>query len=609
MPLLLDRHPCRALRIPASAFLWGLLLLAPESVLGQALPTVGVPVLFDDFRYRAPVGFDGAAKSGADGTLFGRNPWLEGPDLSRLRVGAVPSRAWYAFGWQDEYAAYPQIPCATTPCDQSLFDGRGTEVATEPVRDAPGHVRMQFRGGAYPADRLISPLLTSGFAARTGTWVARVKLPTFAGLRSGNGLGVVLAPLWLKDATEAWETRAMWVGNTSGLNWWEANIEIWREPDGWKPYADVNARDQPGCVTSPVARRYLSAGNSWYRHSDASCADADGERRFSRDATFGACLVQHRPGARSAVLQSVVLPDQSDCLDALIGAAPASSAFAGVGHPYVYLVMQHTGARTRRALYARRERADGRPVSSAGFASLLLEQEQSNSVDAGFFSAQLQMILFPAGASASPRTVGPEGVEMRMDWFLYTPDTTLGVREAPDLARTVQQRLAVYNRRRPAGEQVWRVNTTGLALQAPVAPIDPWATCNPWRIEPVADWDFEVEHAERRGETTFTVQLLRDRRHDLRRMFQSVRWRVEDAETGRVADTVRDQGYTLRRGPHWGDGAAFTVTATVVQTSPVSYPPWQWNHGRDTECPDRSPAARTHAYRYDARRGRFEPTR
>lgn len=560
-------------------------------------------ILFDDFRYRAPVDYDIAAKSGPDGTLFGHNSWLVGPTLDRLRVSAESTRAWYGFGWQDEFVAYPQIPCTVAPCDQSAFDGHGVEIYTEGIVEAPGHAVLQFRRGVYARDGVISPLLTSGFAARTGTWVVRVRLPTFEGLREESGLGVVLAPLWLKNATEAWETRQTWAGNVSGLNWWEANVEFWREPNVWKPYADINHLDHPGCATPPETQRYLSAGTSWYRYSSASCADETGVRRIPKDATFGACTVEHRSNVYPYTLQADSLPDQRDCLDALIGAAPEHGAFAGVGHPYLYVMMQHTGQQTRRYLYARNESDDGRPESSAGFESLLLDQTQSNEVDPGFFSAQVQMILYPTGASAGPRTLGPETIDLLVDWFLYTPDTTLSIRQAPDLARAVQQRLSTFNRRLPAEEQVWRVNTTGLALQAPVTPISPWATCNPWRIEPIRDWDFEVEHAERGGAVSFTVQLLRNDRYDLRRMFQSIQWRVVETETGRLVETLRDQGYTLQRGAHWGDGSTFTITAAVTQTSPVTHPPWRWNHGSDTECPDRSPATRTHTYRYDSGQG------
>jgi hypothetical protein len=277
--------------------------------------------------------------------------------------------------------------------------------------------------------------------------------------------------------------------------------------------------------------------------------------------------------------------------------------FAGLGHPYVYFMVQHTGEQTRRYIYVRSEDDYGRPTSSSGFESLILDQEQSNYVDPGFFSAQLQMILFPTDTVRTTGTVGDKSIDMLFDWFLYTPDTDLTVQEAPDYARAVQQRLNTYNGGRPASEQVWRVNTTDLALEAPRQEVSlwAWATCNPWRIEPTKDWDFEVRKTDRNGRTYFTVQPLRDDRHDLRRMFQSIEWSV----VGRgFTHTVRDEGYTLERGD-WGPGAQFDITATVTQTSPVVGDS-VWVHNRSTECPDRfGPATRRHTYRYNPAQGRF----
>jgi hypothetical protein len=293
--------------------------------------------------------------------------------------------------------------------------------------------------------------------------------------------------------------------------------------------------------------------------------------------------------------------DQTDCLDAMIGRS-SRQEFQGVGHPYVYVVIQHTGRETRRYLYVRSEDEHGRPVASTRFKSLLLDQRQINYVDAGFFSAQLEILLYPH-PSVTHSTIGPGPIELPIDWFLFTPDTTIAVRAIPDEAREIQRRLQAYNASRTSSDQIWRVNTTGLPIEAPRRAIDPWATCNPWRIEPTRNWDVAVEKTNRGGRTFFTVHLVRDAGHDLRRMFQSIEWTV--ARNGRVVDRVANLGYTLERATRWGDGPV-DITVRVTQTSPVTYPPFAWRHNSSTECPDAfGPAVRTHTYRFDPARGLF----
>lgn len=568
----------------------------------EPLPPVDAAVIFDDFRYVAPVDYNSANKSGPTNSVFGPNRWLVGPDVDHLGLGDA-TRAWYGFEWQDEYVDYTSLPCPATrpavscPPDHTLYDEEGTEIDTEPVYEAPGHAVMRFHPGDYNTGRLVSPLLTSGFAARTGTWVVRVRLPAFDRLDDGNGkLGVLLAPLWLKSADETWDARGGLAMNGSERNWWEANIEIWRAPRAWGNYAGGAYYEGV-----PEADLYLSAGNSWWKYSSAQY-EVDRDSIAYANATFGPCTVVHRSVASPSGRESSSV-DQTACLDAMIGTPTPGyeSLFAGLGHPYVYFMMQHTGEQTRRYVYVRREDDRGRPTSSSGFESLLLDQVQSNYVDPGFFSAQLQMILFPTDPVRTTGTVGDQSIDMLFDWFLYTPDTNLTVREAPDFARAVQRRLSAYNRGRPAREQVWRVNTTDLALGAPRREVSPWATCNPWRTEPTKNWDFEVEKTDRNGTTYFTVQSVRDSSYDLRRMFHSVEWNVAG---GRFAHTVSDEGYTLERGD-WGSSAQFDITATVTQTSPVVGDS-VWVSGRSTECPDRfGPATRRHVYRYNPVQGLF----
>jgi hypothetical protein len=450
--------------------------------------------------------------------------------------------------------------------------------------------------------------------------VARVRLPDFYGLDAGDkGVGALLAPLWLKSSDEAWDTRQAWTWpeNQTGLNWWETNIEFWRERGAWQAYADANLNPAPPELPA-TGGRFVSAGNSWWRYSSAFypalITEPPSEPRPA-NAAFGPCIVTTEGN-------EIELADQSACLDAMIGRS-THAAFDGLGHPYVYVIFRHTGEATDRYLYVRLEDEHGQPVAGSGFQSLLLDQiGQSNFIDPGFFSAQLEMLLYRVN-DAEAGTIEDPAMEMFVDWFLYIRDTDIGVEAAADLARSVKRRLSEYNESLPERDQVWRVNTTDLLLSAPRrSATDPpdhpplgWATCNPWAVEPTNNWDFHVEKTDRNnGQTYFTVHLDRgghqDPPLDLRSIFQSVRWDV--VRNGSEVAGVTNEGYALRWGA-WGT-APVEIKATITQTSPIvctatDPPVCSWAHSNSTACPEYEfgPATRTHTYLYNPVTGEFSP--
>src|SRR5690606_5721820 len=141
-------------------------------------------------------------------------------------------------------------------CDASWFDACGHVIVTDPeaIRAgvdglarldrgtkpyAPNFVLLRANPGRYSDAGSIR--LSSGFAARSGTWVARVMLPDFDGLRFHEPVGgavderfTFFPAFWLQGSESAIDVRDdVYKIADLDLVWSEASIEInnWFDPD------------------------------------------------------------------------------------------------------------------------------------------------------------------------------------------------------------------------------------------------------------------------------------------------------------------------------------------------------------------------------------------
>lgn len=119
----------------------------------------GSGFVFDDFAYATAEWTSVEGAPPAAHALFGRNPWC----LDRACAETVVTRAWYRYLWPEPYF---------TPPDPA------SSLAVMPG----GRLRFRLDAGAHRGDHERFPRqIASGFAARTGTWVARVR---FSDLRA-----------------------------------------------------------------------------------------------------------------------------------------------------------------------------------------------------------------------------------------------------------------------------------------------------------------------------------------------------------------------------------------------------------------------------------------
>lgn len=495
---------------------WLLLAASPASAQG---------VFFDDFDYAVP---PTAERVDTPGSVFGANRWLEGQPGGPLHL-SDPTRAWYAYLWTENRGWYDY---RHNGADRSWFDPAGAYLTTV---EQPGFVVFRLAAGTYTEENRRGggggPWITSGLTTRTGTWAARVRLPSFRGLRNVRGgpedLYVVPAPIWTQSSHRFVDTVRAHNWNTSGRVWSEVNFEVanWTDP----------ARPNP-------PHRSIAVGVSWSPNfTDLNRSPVPGRADASGRVAHDGCRI----GTAARQTQA--------CFDALT----ETNAFYTFVHTVDSLTVRST------------------ILDDAGRVFMQTETVRG-AVPPQPMRAVLDLAYFIGADTSRVETVTMRTARtMTADWALVLPGQTPDPRRVPAL---VADARAVLRR---SGTGATRLNTTGRSLAAPIRA--GYSTCAgaEWTV-PTLPFDVRVRRYETLGATHLALHLT-DGAADgapgtaTRQQDVNVSWQAEHLDAaGRVTDrvAVSEQGPTLRvpvrRGGRWRVRVAVNTVAQNWRTGIVS---------------------------------------
>ncbi len=441
-------------------------------------------LIFDDFAYAAPLVYDLRSDSeagGAPGSLYGRSAWAEGGP-SAPAVGP-PQRAWFAYDWAEQ--PWARLDRTTNP-SATTTEAEGDGRLVLRLQPGPG------RNGQYG--------VSTGFAAATGFWVARMQL----GPLPPPGVADAVYAFWLQSAEAALQEPGgpRWYA-PNGKAWHEVNFELWNQPfrgdcglggrDQGEPYCPIGTGITWWGLTYRGRNQYLRPD---YRRPEAGCrwaAEPDAPDRFA---------------------------DHQTCLRLLTR-----------GDIAAYYAIRITDERLVQYLYA-----DDPEDRVRGFDRLYMETGSPDGRAGGIEHVApphpMRALLSIGGNPAAL----PHALRMEVDWLYYTPEAFAALDEViADVAALRRRHAAARLQRR--GAPVRRINTTGLGLRAPFrdAPDNPCYWAEPFGVQ--------VRGPFRRR---MTGRLYFDAALDpgpggarLRQMTSGIRWRI--------AERLRASGDGARR--------------------------------------------------------------
>ncbi|NNE46285.1 MAG: hypothetical protein HKN37_06460 [Rhodothermales bacterium] len=448
--------------------------LAQESI--PPVPGIDFPFFFDDFDYPA----DGVTPSPPsdpfvfrhpDGSLFGDNLWLTavGPDID---LTVERTRAWYEHDWL-EYPGDGHIwGYDNPPSDRSWFDPDGVYVSgdLETIMNGMGKLRelstgarafdpnfVLFRAeeGDY-SDRIASLRISSGFVAQTGSWVARILLPDFDGLRhhdqvDGSAADISFVPaFWLQSSEYFLEEREPMFPRPEDLSdpsqahdsWSEANFEFnnWYDPDGSEGHKSISTG--------------ITWANTFWSNNSQNPRTGASERE-------GACYVRNDAGEAGGRLET----STRECFEILSGKTHGPLFIT------VYIVV--TAGDVKYYILARDEDVyHGRPAADSAGLYAGFDYFQMTTIDEvrQFAPPRLMRVLFDLNVMANGVQTLPERKDMLIDWVFYTPqilstESAPSIWNIPDVVSSIRDHLWTrYNRDNPP---IWRINTTGVPTARP----------------------------------------------------------------------------------------------------------------------------------------------
>ncbi|MEM8487978.1 MAG: T9SS type A sorting domain-containing protein [Bacteroidota bacterium] len=406
------------------------LLIAQETATTQRVSHVpAYQVIFDDFRYAST----GYPDPPGDTNLFGENPWID-----RSGSAGFTGRAWFYYNWrwqENEGRIHPDGTIEVNPVwpysvKLSAIDGytRDTSVRS--------NVPVQME---------------SGFTFDKGTWVINVKLADLEAIRYFTQAFWIISPV---ATTPAFGDIRSWVEfNHEWQNWFSVNYaprtngsidmltdDIWAANNDW-----VRRQGYAGNVfeseTLPAAnhRTYM----------------ANGLRMFERDAlsldtgeTAGGVSMRNplQPGSdafscyRSTKGIVTHIDDPAICMGAL------QKDLNGDATPWVQLMIQYDG---KEVVYSALANTAGVGYTHMESRATLNQTGLPLKVNLGIHTPNAEIALLPGEEST-----------MEIDWFYYSPNTTLSPLD-------VNADVASFR------ENAWdRVNLDGYPLNPP--PSRPW---------------------------------------------------------------------------------------------------------------------------------------
>lgn len=527
---------------------WMLLvaLAGPARAQVEPVPGIDLPFFFDDFHYpvQVPEDFDPPNEPYPQGYVFGPNGWfVAGGPAQPWRL--EHTRGWYVQNWF-EYGGWAWNYEGGQACDASWFDACGHVIVTDPeaIRAgvdglarldrgtkpyAPNFVLLRANPGRYSDAGSIR--LSSGFAARSGTWVARVMLPDFDGLRFHEPVGgavderfTFFPAFWLQGSESAIDVRDdVYKIADLDLVWSEASIEInnWFDPD------------------APDGHEAIMAGTTW---SNRYLSNRTIKPRTGTAGAAGKCRLVDDAGR-----ERTDDTDPRTCFNLLTGKA------AGPVFVTLYIVVSETETK----FYFTLRDEDLHLTRGDFYEGVDVLSMESIDTLRHFVPPRFMRTLFDLNLRRQSGGTGilHERKDMVLDWVFYTPriltpSSSPALDDVPELVvRTRDHLWQRYNRTRASREQVWRVNTTGYPTGRPVDETRD-NPCLLWndRRAPLYGYRPVVKSYTFGDRLFFTPEATIDLDANLyvRQTVFSVEWNVfERLETGRrvLRDHVRDHGY------------------------------------------------------------------
>lgn len=481
--------------------------------------------IFDDMQYGQQAGI-GAIYRGNDNTsLFGRNDWfVMQPDAS---INTVMTRAWY-FGLTDWVEA-------------SATNGSNVNTTSYEFEYGRAPNRIIMRGKGDTAERWN---LSSGFIARTGTWVTRVRLSELP----PHTEGMAHYAFWTKSPmdhnADAYDFFA-----EGATRWDEVNIEIsnWHDNlslvNGRPP--DIN-NDQ-----NQHFHRRISSGITWAPYNSTTPSSVEQNplnnvffRGWSGDDR-GTCRIQEqgggawvlRPDDGNASNDSTLTSPYSTYAD--LNANPtycrdiltrnmndAANGLTIDDHSdlWVYLMIQVTDNGVQQWILAGDEDEDGTDVDTINNINWLSMRTYGYT----HLALPAPMIArYELGAETDSTLNDP--MEMEVDWFYYTTSTSVSIWDVrADIPKIRTFLWDNYNATH-LSDPIWRFSTVPNAdIAAPVVePASGECYFGVRNNRPTGPYNVTVEEYDKSAnEKVFKLVFVDDGTHVYRHNNFNVEWDV-----------------------------------------------------------------------------------
>lgn len=536
-----------------SVVLLALAVLASAPAWAQISPVPGInhPYFFDDFHYPGTVstGFDPGSSPYPAGFVMGPNDWFVAGSPSQ-QMSTTNSRGWFHYSWMEFGGnGRPMGYTAAEPCDTTWFEPCGVFLTSESAivnGTYPKLAQLDTGARAYDPSLLLfqanpgtynnnaSLRISSGLAAQTGTWVARVLLPDFDGLEHHDPIGgtpvdqalTMYPAFWLQSAEFHVDTRANVFPDNSDKTWSEVNFEInnWFDPDAGNGH------------------KAISSGITWANNFMANRTE---NPRMGTSGSEGKCYIIDDSG--SGRWGST---NPRECFEILTGKQ----------HGPLFITLYFVISETNVNYYILAWDEDLHHVRGnfyPGFDFLMMQ-----SIDTFRHHAPPRILrtLFDLNIKSGQEPTGElqETKDMLIDWVYYTPQllsptSSPSIYSLPATVRNIRDHLwQQYNSSRSPSQQIWRINTTGLPIDRGVDPSNDSPCLSYPGNGRAPKYDFEVDiQPFWNGSRLFfspetRVDFSGNPGHFTRQVEYSVEWKIYEVLYGgsrSLRHQVIDKGY------------------------------------------------------------------
>ena len=515
--------------------------------------------IFDDFRYSNqvnPAVFFGGNTNEAYGKhatpqdqnmVLGYNTWWQKQPNSSDVLFQNNVKSWYISDWVEQgfflswkdwaptgYVAktkayvgrdgsgqggvlqeVPVKAAYTITTDDSLADKRSWKPGS-------GHLNMTAQTGEYSNVRSGLPLVTSGFAANKGTWMARVAFPKQP--LPNNPDFHVIDGFWLQP-TYGFHSpnRPVFAGETS--YWSELNTEITNIFEFTETPAVLSSTGNG--ITFNGYQTNISVGTSWSTHYSTT-----GQNGYINwGGVRWKCMINDRNTPQQDVY------NYKQCWEFVTNqpvqfSTGRSTIPSDVNNPrYMYVMFKITDTYSQAFFMSRADEqgfAYGAP--NEPYTDFWMESERVYHVippDPMLATFQvLNTAKCVSGIAVCDITKTlPKDRALKTDYFIYTPTTETDIWALSGAAHQIRNSLDNFNYRASTqynitDPPVYRINTTDMPLSAPVeSAANLSSSCSidgtTWNL-PKYKWDFRIPSTSiNNGKVYLPVELIQARNNNI----------------------------------------------------------------------------------------------